>query len=38
MSCILGIVPYGGLSGIEILQKLKEGYRLEKPPNTSPEL
>ena len=34
----IGIVPYGGLSGLEILEQLKQGYRLEKPRDTSRDL
>ncbi|KAK3744279.1 hypothetical protein QZH41_020659, partial [Actinostola sp. cb2023] len=33
-----GVVPYGGLSGLDILEQLKQGYRLEKPRDTSRDM
>jgi len=33
-----GVIPYGGLSGLEILEQLKQGYRLEKPRDTSRDM
>lgn len=34
----LGLVPYPGLNGIDILKALKEGYRLEQPPGCSDKM
>ncbi|EDO49467.1 predicted protein, partial [Nematostella vectensis] len=33
-----GLMPYAGMSGVEILERLKQGYRLEKPSCCSQEL
>ena len=31
-------MPFAGLSGQEIVERLRQGYRLEKPDYTSPDM
>ena len=36
--CSLGVVPYPGVSGSDLLGYLQRGYRLPKPSETAPEM